>query len=153
MTTPTMSGVRPHRRAADLRHERLVAHLDALVAGAADPVARSALAAVRSVTARHFPWDIYTECDCEPGHQDEDEDGGIVDVCEVGLVCEQGFLYSICAECCSNETPWERSQREECADGHDHVGDRAICQTLTGIEGALGLGALDDELNPGGDSG
>ena len=84
---------------------------------------RSALAAIRSVAARHFPWDIYTECDCKPGHRDEDEPG-VVDVAEVGLVCQDGFLYSICVECCAVETPWDRNQREECANDHDHTGDR-----------------------------
>lgn len=132
------------RRAAEARHTRLVAHLDALAAAATDPTALAAIAAVRSVAARHYPWNIYEECDCDPGHRDEDVGvGTVVDVAEVGPTCEDGFRYNICAECCTNETPWSKEQLEDCANGHDHCTDRPLCQTLTGIEGALGLADPD----------
>lgn len=128
------------RRAAEARHARLVAHLDALAAAATDPVTLAAIAAVRSVAARHFPWNVYEECDCDPGHREEDVGTGtVVDVNEVGPTCEDGFRYSICAECCALDNSWSFEQREECADAHDHCTDRPLCQTLTGIEGALGL--------------
>lgn len=130
------------RRAAEARHVQLVAHLDALAAQSTHPAALAMIAALRSVTARHFPWSIYQECDCDPGHRDTDEPG-IVDVDEVGLVCEDGFRYNICAECCMNETSWSKEQLEACADDHDHCTDRPLCQTLTGIEGALGLSEPD----------
>ena len=128
------------RRAGEARHTRLVAHLDTLSAAATDPATITALTAVRSVAARHFPFNIYEECDCNPGHSEEDIGAGtVVDVNEVGPTCEDGFRYSICAECCGHENSWSFEQREECANDHDHCTDRPLCQTLTGIEGALGL--------------
>jgi len=45
----------------------------------------------------------------------------------------------ICSECCSVEATGDITQTEECADEHNHCTGRPLCQTLTGIEGALGL--------------
>ncbi len=143
-----VSGRRQHavrpalaRRAGESRHTRLVAHLDLLAAAASDTIARATIEALRTVAARHFPFNIYEECDCDPGHSEEEIDqNGVVDIAEIGPTCEDGFRYSICAECCAHDNGWEINQLEGCADDHDHGYDLPLCQTLVGIESALGLG-------------
>lgn len=53
---------------------------------------------------------IYKPC----GHQHTPDDAGVSDIDDVGLVCVDGYEYSICHVCCTNGD----GQGEECADGH-----------------------------------
>ena len=70
------------------------------------------LEAVRELHSRRG---IYDECD----HQHEVGEPGVKNVAEVGLVCEKGLLYYICAECCCDDI----YQREDCATDHQHAKD------------------------------
>ena len=61
----------------------------------------------------HAEFRIYKPC----GHQHNPDDPGVVDIDDVGLVCADGYEYSICRACCAADGD---GQTEECADGHDH---------------------------------
>lgn len=102
-----------------------------------DTLAPEAIAALRDVLDLHAPRRIYTECDCEPPHTYEDvEVGHALEVDDVGLVCEDGFMYPICRECCTDEDG--HHQTEECANYHHHDrGERTSCPTVKLITDAL----------------
>lgn len=74
-----------------------------------------AVAALYAEVAKlHRPFRIYGEC----GHRhtlDDITSGVATEVPEVGVTCEGGYLYTICAECCTRGTGY---QLEECADDH-----------------------------------
>lgn len=57
-----------------------------------------AFAALRTVMDVHSPIRIYEEC----GHSHQVGEQGAKDVREVGVVCEVGYLYTICRECCTH---------------------------------------------------
>jgi hypothetical protein len=55
-------------------------------------------ARVEKVIALHTEWRIYDEC----GHSHTDEEvarGEAHDIPEVGITCEEGYLYSVCRLC------------------------------------------------------
>jgi hypothetical protein len=106
-------------------------------------------AAVQAVLDIHAPHRIYNEC----GHNHSDEDGeafDVLDVDDVGMVCEAGYLYSVCSECCTDQ---DGDQTERCADTHKHDReDNAYCRTVWAMVGALGLpGSFAGEFFPGED--
>lgn len=92
------------------------------------PVLLDRIAAVRSI---HREFRIYREC----GHEHTDDDlgkPGVIELDDVGVVCQAGSLYSICAACCTDG----EFQREDCADDHPH--DDAPCwpcPTLAALDG------------------
>lgn len=90
------------------------------------------LGQLREVGNLHRSWDIYDEC----GHRHElNEDGSLPDdvknIPEVGYVCHEGFMYSICRECCTDG----EFQTEECATYHNHHQPGPRCRTNAILEG------------------
>lgn len=86
-------------------------------------------ATIQRVRDRHSQLKIYTEC----GH-DEGGDctGEIVEIeSDVGWTCQDGYLYSICHECCARN----RDQTEECAASHDHGTNDPLCPTRKDLDG------------------
>lgn len=68
------------------------------------------IGAVRAVLELHAPLRIYDDC----GHRHTAEDveaGRAKNISEVGYVCEDGFEYEICHECCTDG----EYQTEDCA--------------------------------------
>lgn len=77
-------------------------------------------AAVRAVLDIHRVVRIFDEC----GHHHEyTEDGSVPDglreISEIGLVCEEGYQFSICRECCTDP---EGAQSQLCELEHDQLG-------------------------------
>jgi hypothetical protein len=94
-----------------------------------------ASAAIRAVLDIHKPYYIYEPC----GHQHElTEDlqipPGVRNVDDVGLVCDDGLLYTICFHCCAGD----HSQTERCVSEHQHE-EHAPCPTVRTIATQLGL--------------
>lgn len=90
-----------------------------------DHDAPALLAVLRHVQALHSEFRIYDEC----GHQHTETDVFVRDIADVGLVCEEGFMYSVCRHCCTDASG---DQTEECASSHDH--SRWLCPTRQAIE-------------------
>ncbi len=59
----------------------------------------------------HSEYRIYKPC----GHQHAPTDAGVQEVDDIGLVCADGYEYSICWTCCASGGA---GQTEECVDGH-----------------------------------
>ena len=73
----------------------------------------------------HAPFKIYD--DCGHKHTNHDLDSGLaIEVEECGLVCEDGYQYSVCYHCCTDDTG---DMTEWCMD-HDHGKDKPICATV-----------------------
>ena len=105
---------------------------------------RTVAMAVRAVMELHCPYRIYDDC----GHQPHDyaEDGSIpadlVELEGIGLVCEKGYLYSICRECCADVVEPHVFQRAVCNDHHEHLDPATACwpcPTVRAIGTALGV--------------
>lgn len=101
------------------------------------PVApRSAFApkafdAVRAVLDLHQEQRIYRPC----GHAhpyDGDLPDGVVDIPDDAPTCQDGYITTICGECCTDTTGY---RSEECTD--DHTGPCWPCRTVQAIEEAL----------------
>lgn len=92
-----------------------------------DAVQKS-VAALEAVVALHKPITLYEEC----GHTHEDNEPNVMDVPDVGFVCQDGKLYDVCNECCTDGD----SQNETCAGDHDHGKDKPICKTIAVIKNA-----------------
>ena len=82
----------------------------------------------------HREFKIYDEC----GHKHEfNSDGslpeGVLNVSEIGLVCADGYLHSICRECCTGGS--QEYQTEACASDHLHEGAAACwpCPTAAAL--------------------
>ena len=70
----------------------------------------------------HSPFKIFEEC----GHDhSEDESPVAYEVDDVGMVCEDGYQYSVCVQCCTDGD----FMTEECMN-HDHGKDIPICETV-----------------------
>jgi Arc/MetJ-type ribon-helix-helix transcriptional regulator len=69
----------------------------------------------------HREFKIYDECDHDHRYN---EDGtlpeGVLDIDEIGLTCQDAYLYSICSNCCTGGS--EEWQTEACANDHKHDG-------------------------------
>lgn len=68
---------------------------------------------VKRVREAHRPWRIYGEC----GHRHEKADTvlGVQDVRDVGLVCKDGYDYTVCRACCCDA---DGNQTLECVENH-----------------------------------
>lgn len=78
--------------------------------------------------ALHTEFKIYEECGHE--HTDDDVDAGrAFAVEEVGYVCADGYLYSICKRCCTDDTG---IQGEACA---NHERPCWPCATVAALQG------------------
>lgn len=78
-------------------------------------------ARAEKVLALHQEFKIYDEC----GHDHRYlENGGLPEgvheIDEVGLTCQDGYMYSICSNCCTGGS--QEWQTEVCADQHKHDG-------------------------------
>lgn len=107
--------------------ERLTAERDAARNLAAALEQEGALKdeALAELRGLHGPKRIYDEC----GHRHTTEEFdalNLVDVDLIGYVCEDGLLYVICGECCTDENG---DQLAECADNHAHTDGEPVCDT------------------------
>lgn len=59
--------------------------------------------------AEHREWKTYDEC----GHDHEPEDPGVVDIEDIGLVCQDGFMYSVCFACHTHDGDAHEDTPEE----------------------------------------
>lgn len=75
----------------------------------------------------HSPFKIYDEC----GHEHEETEKGVTNVIEIGPVCQDGYMYTVCRHCCTNVGGF---QTEECVSAHDH--STSICETRRALEPA-----------------
>lgn len=92
-------------------------------------------AGLRKVMALHSEQRIYELC----GHRHPANDPTAREASEVGFVCEDGYLYSICAECCADGG----EQTERCCDDHDR-GLYPCWPCPTHLAIADGLGVVHD---------
>lgn len=93
-----------------------------------EQISPAAFRALRAVLDLHKPFRIYDEC----GHNHAEGEAGVIEVEEIGLVCEDGYQYSICGECCADDV----YQKEEC--GSDHHHPCYPCPTVRAITSVLG---------------
>lgn len=84
---------------------------------------------VKRVREQHSARRIYGEC----GHRHEkpDADLGVKDVRAVGLVCEDGYDYTVCRACCCDP---DGDQSRECAENHDR--ECWPCPTIRILDGS-----------------
>lgn len=84
---------------------------------------------IQAVVDLHKPMRIYGEC----GHTHQPGDPGTLEVDDVGLVCEDGYEYTICLECCADGS----AQTEDCATNHPHLDEGPCypCPTRRALEG------------------
>jgi hypothetical protein len=81
---------------------------------------------IQRVRDRHSEYRIYDEC----GHGHDADEPGIGYAAEIGFVCEDGYMYSVCRECCTADG----EHTEHCAT--DHVpADCWPCRTRKDIDG------------------
>lgn len=92
-----------------------------------------AQATIARVAALHRPYSIYTEC----GHDHDPGEPGVLDVDDVGLVCDEGKMYDICASCCVHNSG--SGQDMECMENHFHSKDAAICVTFSALHAGLSV--------------
>lgn len=81
---------------------------------------------IQRVLDLHQPMRIYDACDC---HHAETGGEGWVEVDDIGLVCPDGWQYTICRACCTDATG---HQTEQCVTEHVHDRDR-YCRTVTAM--------------------
>lgn len=94
----------------------------------------SVLDALRAVLDKHSALRIYDECGHR--HTRDDVTAGVAKHVEnVGFVCEDGFEYTVCRECCTGGSGY---QSVECAD--DHLLPCHPCATVQAITDALAGG-------------
>lgn len=122
---------------ADIRElavERIIAERKALAVETAK--LRQVIAAAVEL---HRAYDIYEPCNHD--HTDDDVDSGAAqDVSDVGRVCADGHMYTICTFCCADRYPDGEviGQTETCANGshgHQHTTDGPICPTRAALDG------------------
>lgn len=94
---------------------------------------------VAHVLGLHRALRIFEEC----GHRHEYTGSGqlpdgVLNIESVGLTCEDGYLYSICWSCCTEESGY---QSEDCGTDHPHEGAEACwpCPTIHSVAKALGI--------------
>lgn len=80
----------------------------------------------------HAEHRIYDECE----HDHLPGEPGVIEVQEVGLVCEEGYMYSVCFDChthdgeCHEETPEEQAWPCDARVAMDRVKEleRVLCE-------------------------
>lgn len=90
--------------------------------------------ALRAVVGLHAEFRIFDECGHEHGEEDV-KAGSAFNVSEVGYICEGGYRYSICRECCRDGD----YQTEDCATYHRHTAEGPQCPTVKAIAEKLQL--------------
>jgi hypothetical protein len=84
-------------------------------------------AKIAKIVTLHRPSKLYGECD----HKHTEGDGSF-EIDDVGLTCEDGFLYWVCDLCCVDG---ESGQNEDCWAAHNHTkDDTAYCATMRAIK-------------------
>lgn len=83
-------------------------------------------ATIQRVRDRHSEYRIYDEC----GHGHDADEPGIGYAVEIGFVCEDGYMYSVCRECCTADG----AHTEHCATDHAPA-DCWPCRTRKDIDG------------------
>lgn len=83
---------------------------------------------VKRVRDEHSEQRIYGDCGHE--HEAPDADQGVRDIPEVGLVCEDGYDYSVCRSCCCDD---DGNQSRECAE--EHGGECLPCPVIRALDG------------------
>jgi hypothetical protein len=87
--------------------------------------------AVLAVLDMHSPYRIFNEC----GHEHDPVEPGLYYIDEVGLVCEDGYAFAICAHCCASDD----GQTEQCASYHVDPNLCYPCREIRAIAEQLGL--------------
>jgi hypothetical protein len=85
-------------------------------------------ARIDAARAQHAEIRLYREC----GHQHVEGEPGVRDADDAGLVCEDGYLYSICQHCCTDDTGY---QSDACGNRHDD-GRCWPCPTRKALDGS-----------------
>jgi hypothetical protein len=86
-----------------------------------------ALATIERIRLLHREHKIYDEC----GHKHTEADEGVRNISDVGLVCDEGYMYSVCHYCCTDSVG---DQTEECVSEHDH--STGLCATRRALKNA-----------------
>ena len=79
----------------------------------------------------HRPFRIYDECD----HADHDDDVVLIE-CDGFTTCADGYMYSVCTECCctTDVGDWPPGQTEDCTAYHDHDDAKPRCATIAALD-------------------
>jgi len=83
---------------------------------------------IQRIKALHRPYDVYEAC----GHNHALNDPLAQHIPELGMVCDQGIVLTICNHCCVDA---EVGQRDVCAADHKHLDSYSLCPTLAIIDG------------------
>ena len=77
----------------------------------------------RTTVAEHREWKVYDEC----GHEHKIGDPGVIEVEDIGLVCSEGYGYSVCFACHTDDGdmredgPWEQAWPCDAAEAQARV--------------------------------
>lgn len=82
---------------------------------------------VQRLNGLHSPYHLYEPC----GHSHALNDPDAVEIEEIGMVCADGIIDTICNHCCTDEY----GQTEVCADKHRHLPGISLCPTMAIVEG------------------
>lgn len=83
--------------------------------------------AIERVRTLHREWKLYEDC----VHHHAEDDPGVLHVREVGYVCDEAYLRSVCRECCTDDGEY---QSLECTD--NHAGHQCWpCPTKVALDG------------------
>lgn len=95
--------------------------------------------AIGAVLDEHEPHGIYTDCGHDhPYNDDGTPPDGIKEIDDIGTVCQDGYMYSICSSCCMDS--WRGGQTELCVSEHNHHHPNSpYCQTIYVIAENLSL--------------
>jgi hypothetical protein len=84
-------------------------------------------AKIARVRELHSEFKIYDPCAHK--HIEADLDQGIAKyIEEVGLTCDDGYVFSVCWHCCTDS---DYGMTLHCSDSHEHGKDSPICHTST----------------------
>ena len=87
---------------------------------------------IEAVQQLHRPFRIYEECDhgfLLPEHGDD----VVLIECEDFTTCEDGYAYSVCAECCC-DSYGEELRTEYCVVAHEHDDSKPRCATIAALD-------------------
>jgi hypothetical protein len=96
--------------AAEYKRVATFSYLVGAIAAAIEQAEKEATARMaKAIADLHRPFGIYREC----GHDHDCDEPGVVDVVDVGLVCADGLLYTVCFECHTDDGE-ARENTDEC---------------------------------------